>query len=86
MHPAVLEGYIDGSLFAIMAASKPQDDPHGLSREEAALMQIVAVHVPRAGRQATKEEDLPEVLKKSVAQISAAEIQVVPSSSAVNLA
>jgi hypothetical protein len=40
----------------------------------------------KLGKAATKDEDLAERLKKSVAQIAAAEIQIVPSSSAVNLA
>jgi DNA topoisomerase I len=86
IHPAVLDGYADGTLFEIMRSAKPQELPYGLVREEVAIMQMVATHIPKLGKAATKDEDLAETLKKSVAQIAAAEIQIVPSSSAVNLA
>jgi DNA topoisomerase I len=81
VHPAVLDGYMDGALFEVLREAKAQDDPNGLSREEVALMQLLALYVPKASRKATKDEDLPQMLKRSVAQVSVMEIQVVPAAS-----
>jgi DNA topoisomerase-1 len=86
VHPAVLDAYTDGSLFEVMRESKPQGGEYGLAREEVAIMQLLALHVPKAGRVATPDSELSKALRKSVARVRVAEIQVVPSSNVVNLA
>lgn len=42
IHPAILESFVAGELPGIMAKTAPDDDPHGLSPAEQALMQIIA--------------------------------------------
>lgn len=85
VHPAILDAYTDGTLFDVIQAA-PERDRSGLAREEVALMQLLALHVPKAGCKLNTHKDFPAALKQSVARINVAEIQVVPSSSAVSRA
>ncbi len=41
VHPAVIEAYLDGSLFEIMKKSPDAVDPHALRREELCVLQLV---------------------------------------------
>jgi DNA topoisomerase IB len=84
IHPFLLEAYSDGSLFEYLAGAKAETSPYGLSREEVAVMKLLATHQPAVVREATTDEKLPQALKQSIKAL--AEIQVVPSRTAVSLA
>jgi DNA topoisomerase-1 len=84
IHPSLLEAYSDGSLFEYLAGAKAETSPYGLSREEVAVMKLLATHQPAVVREATTDEKLPQALKQSIKAL--AEIQVVPSRTAVSLA
>lgn len=94
IHPAVLESYTDGSLFGYVGNAETEEGPFGLSRDEVAVMKLVATHKSAPVREATTDEKLPAALKESLKQIANAaanmasvdEIQVVPSNAAVSLA
>lgn len=81
VHPAVLDAYNDGSLSEVMRGSEPQPGPYGLDRAEVAVMKLVALHVPAV----VKKVEI-QAATTTAADITVAEIQVVPSSSAVSLA
>jgi DNA topoisomerase I len=83
VHPAILDAYQNGTLFSVLAESKPEDTRFGLKREEVAIMRLLAAYNPNPLGEATTDEKLPEALKKSVEQIqSVAQIEVVASSAA----
>lgn len=79
IHPAILDAYTEGTLFEVMRNAQPQDDPNGLSREEVAIMQLLALHKPEPLKVAgTQDKDLAGALKKSVEQaVNIAEIEIV---------
>lgn len=84
IHPAILDSYVDGSLFEVLRAAEPQDGAYGLQREEVAMMQLLAVHKPEPLKIIEQEKDLTKVLKRSVEQVvSIAEIEVVQPATAV---
>jgi DNA topoisomerase-1 len=78
VHPAVLDAYQNGTLFQVLADAKSEPDPFGLKREEVAVMRILASYETNPLGKGTADEKLPEVLKKSVAQLAkVAQIEVV---------
>jgi DNA topoisomerase I len=84
IHPAILEAYTDGSLFEVLNGAEPQDGPHGLKREEVAMMQLLAMHKPEPLKIVEQEKDLTQALKKSVEQvINVAEIEIIQPTTAV---
>lgn len=67
IHPAILDAYTDGSLFDVMRAAEPRN---GLSREEVAVMHLLARHKPNA-------VELAPGLKTSIERAAAvAEVEV----------
>jgi len=84
IHPAVLEAYSDGSLFEYLRSARAEASPYGLSREEVAVMKLLATHQPPTVREATTDKKLPQALKDSIKAV--VKIQMVPSSTAVSLA
>lgn len=84
IHPAILDAYSDGTLFDMLRQAQPQAGPHGLAREEVAIMQLLAMHKPQPLKDIEQDKDLTGALKKSVEQIaSIAEIEVVQPTTAV---
>jgi DNA topoisomerase-1 len=85
IHPAILEAYTEGSLFEVMRSAQPQDDPNGLSCEEVAIMQLLALHKPEPLKTAEDEEKgLTAALEKSVNHVvNVAEIEIVQPTMAV---
>lgn len=73
VHPAVFDHYSNGTLFEITSSAEP--DKAGLTREEVAVMRMVAIQALEAGASLV-----------NAAQVAMAEIQVVPSSSVDNRA
>ncbi len=68
IHPMILDSYSDGSLFDALRAAKPLDDPDELSREEVAVMRLLATHVPEPLKIAEQDKNLTGALKRSVRQ------------------
>ncbi len=84
IHPAILDAYSDGTLFDMLRQAQPQAGPHGLAREEVAIMQLLAMHKPQPLKDIEQDKDLTGALKKSVEQIATiAEIEVVQPTTAV---
>ncbi len=84
IHPAIFDAYADGSLFEMLTKCEPQPGAYGLSREEVAIMQLLASHQPQALKLVEQDKDLTTALKKSVEQVAAiAEIEVVQPTTAV---
>ncbi len=55
VHPAILEAYMDGSLFPVLAEGEKQDGAYaglGLSPEEYAIMVVIAAHQEKLARAA----------------------------------
>jgi DNA topoisomerase I len=78
IHPAILEAYVDGSLFEVLRTAEPQGGPFGLAREEVAMMQLLAMHKPEPLKRIEQERDLTPALRKSVEQVvNVADIEVV---------
>lgn len=78
IHPALIDAYTDGSLFAIMRSAEPQEGTHGLTAEEVAIMQLLAMHKPDPLKIAEGDKDLGTALKKSVDHVATlAEIEIV---------
>jgi DNA topoisomerase-1 len=78
VHPAILDAYQNGTLFSVLAEAKAEEARYGLKREEVAIMRLLAAYNPNPLGEATTDEQLPDALKKSVAQIqSVAQIEVV---------
>ena len=73
VHPAVVDAYTDGSLFATLENTAPVE---GLRREEAAFLAMIATHAPKPKLAATEDKDLESALKKSVGKAPVAEIVV----------
>jgi DNA topoisomerase-1 len=69
VHPAILDAYQNGTLFSALAAAQAEESRYGLKREEVAIMLLLAAYNPNPLGDATTDEQLPEMLKKSVAQI-----------------
>jgi DNA topoisomerase-1 len=84
IHPAILDAYVDGTLFGAMRNAPPQEGPHGLSREEVAMMQLLAAHKPEPLKTVEQDKDLSGALKKSVAQAGTiVEVEAAPPATAV---
>jgi DNA topoisomerase I len=78
IHPAILDAYVDGSLFEVLRSAESQRGPFGLAREEVALMQLLAMHKPGPLKRIEEERDLTPALRKSVEQVvNVADIEVV---------
>jgi DNA topoisomerase-1 len=71
IHPAILDAYTTGTLFEVLRVAEPQADPHGLSREEVAMMQLIAAHRPEPVHSLKQDQDLASLLKKSLGPDSA---------------
>ncbi len=72
VHPAVLDAYTDGSLFDFIRDARAQPGPHGLSREEVAMMRLLEKRSLEPLKKVAADPYLGEMLEESVKALAEA--------------
>lgn len=67
IHPFVFDAYQDGTLLEVMRKAEAEPGPHGMSREEVAVMKLLASYRPGEKGRPAESEHVVELLAKSVA-------------------